>query len=120
MLTAGLRCAPDTLPMKRMIAITMSPGATTAAVRLIVPGNAWPIIPPPAATSTRKNVPSNSENNRRHSCDESWKSSTACPNDSTWCPMNPDAASNAESLPDVLVIATVKRTRRGAVITQRG
>ena len=39
-LTAGLRWAPDTLPMKRMIAITISPGATTAAVRLIVSGNA--------------------------------------------------------------------------------
>ena len=74
MLTAGLRWAPDTLPMNRMIAITISPGATTAAVRLIVSGNAWPIMPPPAATSTRKNVPSNSENSRRHSCDESWKS----------------------------------------------
>ena len=74
MLTAGLRCAPDTLPMKRMIAITMSPGATTAAVRLMVPGNACPIIPPPAATSTRKNVPSSSEKSRRHSCDGSWKS----------------------------------------------
>ncbi len=57
MLTAGFRCAPDTLPMNRMIANTISPGATTAAVRLIVSGNAWPIIPPPAATSTRKKVP---------------------------------------------------------------
>ena len=37
--------------------MTISPGATTAAVRLIVFGNAWPIIPPPAATSTSKNVP---------------------------------------------------------------
>ena len=57
MLTAGFRCAPDTLPMNKMIAITISPGATTAAVRVIVFGKAWPIIPPPAATSTRKNVP---------------------------------------------------------------
>ena len=40
MLTAGLRCAPDTRPMNKMIAITISPGATTAAVRLIVSGNA--------------------------------------------------------------------------------
>ena len=40
MLTAGFRCAPDTLPMNRMIAITISPGAVTAAVRLIVSGNA--------------------------------------------------------------------------------
>ncbi len=53
--------------MNKMMAITMSAGATTAAVRLMVPGKAWPIIPPPAATSTKKNVPSNSENNRRHS-----------------------------------------------------
>ena len=43
--------------MNRMIAITISAGAVTAAVRLIVFGNAWPIIPPPAATNTRKNVP---------------------------------------------------------------
>ena len=51
--------------MKRMIAMTMSPGATTAAARLI-----WPSptrIPPPAATSTKKNVPSSSEKSRRHS-----------------------------------------------------
>ena len=40
MLTAGLRCAPDTRPMNKMIAITINPGATTAAVRLIVSGNA--------------------------------------------------------------------------------
>ena len=41
--------------------------AVTAAWRLIVFGKAWLIIPPPAATSTRKNVPRTSENNRRHS-----------------------------------------------------
>ena len=56
-LTAGFRWAPDTLPMNMMIAITISPGATTAAVRVIVSGNACPIMPPPAATRTRKNVP---------------------------------------------------------------
>ena len=39
-LTTGLRCAPETFPMNRMMAITIRPGATTAAVRLIVPGNA--------------------------------------------------------------------------------
>ena len=33
MLTAGFRCAPDTLPMNMMIPITIRPGATTAAVR---------------------------------------------------------------------------------------
>ena len=32
MLTAGFRWAPDTLPMNRMIAMTISAGATTAAV----------------------------------------------------------------------------------------
>ena len=46
--------------MNRMIAITISPGATTAAARLICP---WPCrMPPPAATSTSMNVPSSSEN----------------------------------------------------------
>jgi len=39
MLTAGFRCAPDTLPMNKMMAITMSAGATTAAVRLMVRGS---------------------------------------------------------------------------------
>ena len=53
--------------MNRMIPITINPGAETAAVRLIVLGNASPITPPPHATSTRKKVPSSSENNRRHS-----------------------------------------------------
>ena len=43
--------------MNRMIAITISPGATTAAVRLIVSGKRLTHHPPPAATSTRKNVP---------------------------------------------------------------
>ena len=54
--------------------MTMSAGATTAAVRLIMSGKAWPIMPPPAATSTRKNVPSTSENSRRHSWRGSLKS----------------------------------------------
>ena len=36
--TAGLRCAPETAPMNRMIASTIKPGATTAAARLI-----WPL-----------------------------------------------------------------------------
>ena len=39
-LTAGLRCTPDTLPINKMIAITINAGALTAAVRLIVPGKA--------------------------------------------------------------------------------
>ena len=67
MLTAGFRWAPDTLPMNKMMPMTMRPGATTAADRLMVLGKACDIIPPPAATSTRKKVPSSSENNRRHS-----------------------------------------------------
>ena len=61
--------------MNRMIAITISPDAVTAEARSIVSGNAWPIMPPPAATSTRKNVPNSSENRRRHSWRGSWKSS---------------------------------------------
>ena len=40
MLTAGLRCAPEILPMNKMMAMTIKAGATTAAVRLIVFGNA--------------------------------------------------------------------------------
>ena len=56
-LTAGFRCAPETLPMNMMMPITISPGATTAALRVIVFGNASPIIPPPAATITSRNVP---------------------------------------------------------------
>jgi hypothetical protein len=60
--------------MNKMIAMTVSAGATTAAPWLITPGKAWPIIPPPAAASTRNRVPSNSENSRRHSCRGSLKS----------------------------------------------
>ena len=40
--TAGLRCAPDTLPMNKMIAMTISAGATTAAWRLITRGRPGP------------------------------------------------------------------------------
>jgi len=43
--------------MNKMIPITINPGATTAADRVIVPGKAWLIIPPPAATSTSRKVP---------------------------------------------------------------
>ena len=59
--------------MNKMTAITVSAGAVTAAVWLITPGKAWPIIPAPAAASTRKKVPSSSANNRRHSCRGSLK-----------------------------------------------
>ena len=74
MLTAGFRCAPEILPMNKMMAMTVSAGATTAAPWLITPGNASPIMPPPAAASTRKKVPSSSENRRRHSWRGSLKS----------------------------------------------
>ena len=40
MLTAGFRCAPETLPMNKMMAMTVSAGAMTAAVWLITPGKA--------------------------------------------------------------------------------
>ena len=72
--TAGFRWAPEILPMNKMTAMTIRAGATTAAVRLITPGKACPIIPPPAATRTKKNVPSTSEKRRRHSCRGSLKS----------------------------------------------
>ena len=75
LLTAGFRWAPEILPMNRITPRTIRPGATTAAERLIVPGKAWLIIPPPAATSTSMNVPRSSENNRRHSWVGSLKSS---------------------------------------------
>jgi hypothetical protein len=40
--------------MSQMMAMTVSAGAVTAAVWLITPEKAWPIMPPPAAASTRK------------------------------------------------------------------
>ena len=58
--------------MNKMIAITIRPGATTAAARLICPFACK--IPPPAATRTSAKVPSNSENSRRHSLRGSSKS----------------------------------------------
>ncbi len=51
--------------MNKMIAVTIRPGATTAAARLICPFACS--SPPPAAASTSAKVPSNSENSRRHS-----------------------------------------------------
>ena len=42
MLTAGLRCAPETLPMNKMMAITVRAGATTAAWWLILQGRPDP------------------------------------------------------------------------------
>ena len=54
--------------MNRMTAITISAGATSrAAAGTASPPNLAFTIPPPAATSTRKNVPRTSENSRRPS-----------------------------------------------------
>jgi hypothetical protein len=50
-----------------MIAITMSAGATTDAVRPTDPPLAALTTPAPAATRRRKNVPTNSAKMRRHS-----------------------------------------------------
>ncbi len=66
--TTGFKCAPDTDPMKRMIAAIMSPGAVARAAALIV----WPpkrafTSSAPTATKTSRYVPSNSANRRRHS-----------------------------------------------------
>ena len=70
--------------MNKMIAVTIRPGATTAAARLICPFACS--SPPPAAASTSAKVPSNSENSRRHSRRGSSKSARS-PNSShsTWC-----------------------------------
>ena len=67
MLTAGFRCAPETLPTNRITANTVSPGATTASVRLIMPGKTWPIMPLTAAASTKKERTEPSEIRRRRS-----------------------------------------------------
>ena len=72
--TAGLRCAPETAPMKRMIPITISPGAATAVDLLIAPWLVAFTTAPPAPTRTRKNVPRSSEKSRRHSSLGSSKS----------------------------------------------
>ena len=101
MLTAGFRWAPEILPMNMMIAITISPGATTAAVRVMVPGNAWLIMPPPAATRTRKNVPYSSENRRRHSWSGSWKSTIASRKRSSFSAKSPGSWTRTASDPFV-------------------
>ena len=83
--------------MNKMIAITIRPGATTAAARLICPFACK--IPPPAATRTSAKVPSNSENSRRHSWRGSSKSFRS-PNSrlSMWCVRGNAAPSAAESI----------------------
>src|SRR5215831_10512864 len=72
--TAGLRWAPDTAPMNRMTAITIRPGAATAAVLVIIPWLVAFTTPAPAPTRTRKKVPSSSEKSRLHSSPGSSKS----------------------------------------------
>src|ERR1035441_6519903 len=52
--TAGFRCAPETAPMNKMTPITIRPGATTAADRLICPFACS--SPPPAAARTSAKV----------------------------------------------------------------
>src|SRR5262245_23675809 len=52
--------------MNRMIAITVSPGAVTAALRPIAPLLLASTTAAPAPASTRKNVPRASANSRRH------------------------------------------------------
>src|SRR5262245_207666 len=64
--TAGFKWAPDTAPMKRMIAITIRPGAVTAALRPMAPLLFASTTAAPAATSTRKKVPKASANRRFH------------------------------------------------------
>ena len=83
--------------MNKMIAITIRPGATTAAARLICPFACK--SPPPAAASTSAKVPSNSENSRRHSLRGSSKSLRS-PNSSssTWCVRGKAAPSAAGSI----------------------
>jgi len=54
--------------MNKMMAITIRAGATTwAAPPITCPPNRAFTIPPPAATSTSRKVPSSSENSRRPS-----------------------------------------------------
>src|ERR1035437_4831927 len=59
--------------MNRMIAITISPGATTAALRETgsPPSELTTLAPTPTSTSGK--VPGPSEKGGRHSCEVSWK-----------------------------------------------
>jgi hypothetical protein len=71
--TTGFRCAPDMAPMKRVTAITVSPGAVTAEARLIQPVSV-PATAAPALANTSRKVPRISESSRRHSGAGSSKS----------------------------------------------
>ena len=66
-----------------MIAITIIPGATTIMPSVTLPPLSAPTTPPPAATSTSRNVPQVSAKTRRHSREESKKSSVGLPLDHT-------------------------------------
>ena len=83
--------------MNKMIAITIRPGATTAAARLICPFACK--SPPPEAVRTSAKVPSNSENSRRRSLRGSSKSLRS-PNSSRsmWCVRGKAAPSVARSI----------------------
>jgi hypothetical protein len=72
-----------------MIAMTISPGELTAAARLTLPANAWPTIPAPAATSTRKKVPSSSAKSRRPSRLGLSKSAKAWSSERSYCVSRP-------------------------------
>ncbi len=56
----------------------MIPGATTIMPRVTLPPLIAATTPPPAATSTSRNVPQVSAKTRRHSREESKKSSANC------------------------------------------
>ena len=59
--------------MNRMIAITVRPGAVTAAPRPIAPWLTALTTGAPAPTTTSRKVPNSSENSRRHSREGSAK-----------------------------------------------
>ena len=78
--------------MNKMMAITISAGATTLApYGTALPPNLALTMPPPTATRTRKKVPSSSENRRRPSYLSSQKSNS--PATEFGCPMDRRATS---------------------------
>ena len=103
--------------MNKMIAITIRPGATTAAARLICPFACK--SPPPAAARTSAKVPSNSENSRRHSRRGSSKS-LRFPNSSssTWCVRVNAGPSDAGSI--LCAVAPLTPSAPGAVRCSAG
>ena len=76
--TAGLRWAPEIVPMKKMMPMTIIPGARAFMARVrSAPTGSAPTTPPPAATRTSRNVPQTSLNRRRNSRLESSKSAAS-------------------------------------------